>query len=99
MQLPESLPPSFWGTAVRYSYSLEAHARYSSAAVLHHQRQPSGSSAASDTPQARVCMRPHELVRRMTPQHMYWIRVQIGGSLCMLACTVKTCSVTVCTPS
>ncbi len=40
-----------------------------------------------------------QLVQRMTPQHANWIRVQIGGSLCMLACTVKTCSVTVCTPS
>lgn len=51
-RLPEGLPPSFKGTAVKYSYHLEAHARFSTAAVVaQHQRQPSSSSVGSDTAQ------------------------------------------------
>lgn len=51
-QLPDALPPSFKGTAVKYAYHLEAHARFATAAVMpSHQRQPSGSSVGSDSMQ------------------------------------------------
>lgn len=58
-RLPEGLPPSFKGTAVKYSYHLEAHARFSTAAVVsQHQRQPSSSSVGSDTAQANGRLPP-----------------------------------------
>ena len=53
MQLPEGLPPSFRGTAVRYSYSLEAHSRFTVSPVVMHQQQPS-STPAAEAPQVGI---------------------------------------------
>jgi hypothetical protein len=56
LKLPDALPPSFKGTAVTYSYQLEAHARFAIAAVMpRHQRHPSGSSVGSDGMQVCCC--------------------------------------------